>query len=504
MRKRITKLHPQAGGSGFNGELYTSKMIKFSDLVSDVKGALPNPIDPASGMEYDLEDIEAAVLNQDLNEMREISQYFYTNSGIYGSLVRYLSTLMNNDYRLDMRRLDKEEDLESVTEKYHEALSYLDSWNFKTQLPEIDFYVVRDGAFYGYLIETDIGTHLQRLPSGYCRSIYKSDGYPIVELDIKYFEDAYMDAEERKQVLRNYPQEIRKYYQRYENGSLESSGTEAWCPLDPTLATVFRFFDSDVPILFGSIKEIIRLSLNRAIEDKKSEQELFKILIQQMPLDKEYNLVFDIEEAKDMHANSLSMIQNAPGVDVLTTFAKTEAINLNDGLQSTTDGVKNATKGIYDESGISPNVMATEGNISLQFSVAKDEKLMYYMLKQKEKFINLRLFNLFSTPNKLLFSTHWLDTTQYNYKDKVAMYKEAATLGYSKLTPAIAMGESQSNFESNLDLENEVLDLNSMMKPLESSYAPVSKSEKKNGAPEKEDIDKEDSTLDNIDGKGGE
>lgn len=477
-------------------------MINFADLVSDVKGALPSPIDASSGMEYELEDIEDAVLNQDYNEMREISQYFYTNSGIYGSLVRYLATLMNNDHRLDMRRIDKEEDVETAKEKYQDVLGYLDSWHFKTQFPEIDFYTIRDGAFYGYLIETDVGTHFQRLPSSYCRSIYKHNGYPIVEFDITYFEDAFMDNEERKQILRNYPQEIRKYYQRYESGSLGSTGTQAWCPLDPTLATVFRFFDSDAPVLFGSIKEIIRLSLNRAIEDKKSEQELFKILIQEMPLDKDFNLVFDIEEAKDMHANTLSMVRNAPGVDVLTTFAKTDAINLNDGLQSMTSGVKNATKGIYDESGISPNVMATEGNISLQFSVAKDEKLMFYMLKQKEKFLNMRLFSLFSTPNKLLFSTHWLDTTQYNYKEKVAMYKEAATLGYSKLTPAIAMGELQSNFEANLDLENEILDLNSIMKPLESSYAPVT--DDKGGAPEKEDIDKEDSTLDNIDGEGGE
>ena len=148
-----------------------------------------------------------------------------------------------------------------------------------------------------------------------------------------------------------------------------------------------------------------------------------------MPLDKDFNLVFDIEEAKDMHKNTLSMVQNAPGVDVLTTFAKTDAINLNDGLQSMTSGVKNATKGIYDESGISPNVMATDGNISLQYSVAKDEKLMFYMLNQKAKFINMRVFSLFSTPKKILFSTHWLDTTQYNYKEKIRIYKEGATLG---------------------------------------------------------------------------
>ena len=37
-----------------------------------------------------------------------------------------------------------------------------------------------------------------------------------------------------------------------------------------------------------------------------------------------------------------------------------------------------------------------------------------------------------------------LETTQYNYKELSKMYKEQTQLGYSKMLPQVALGQSQS------------------------------------------------------------
>ena len=53
-------------------------------------------------------------------------------------------------------------------------------------------------------------------------------------------------------------------------------------------------------------------------------QQLLKILIQKLPLDKNGDLIFDVDEARDIHNNAVEMLRRAIGVDVLTTFAEVQ------------------------------------------------------------------------------------------------------------------------------------------------------------------------------------
>ena len=52
-----------------------------------------------------------------------------------------------------------------------------------------------------------------------------------------------------------------------------------------------------------------------------------------------------------------------------------------------------------------------------------------------------------------------LTTTIYNYKEMAKLYKEQTQLGYSKMLPQIALGQSQSSILANAYFENDVLDL---------------------------------------------
>ena len=59
-------------------------------------------------------------------------------------------------------------------------------------------------------------------------------------------------------------------------------------------------------------------------------QKLLKIIIQKLPLDKNGDLIFDVEEAQDIHNNVVNMLRKAVGVDVVTTFADVDSIDLSD------------------------------------------------------------------------------------------------------------------------------------------------------------------------------
>jgi hypothetical protein len=83
-------------------------------------------------------------------------------------------------------------------------------------------------------------------------------------------------------------------------------------------------------------------------------QKLLKILIQKLPLDKNGDLIFDIDEARDLHNNAIEMLRRAIGVDVLTTFADIKVEDMSDNnTTTTTDDLKKVERTVFNSLGIS-------------------------------------------------------------------------------------------------------------------------------------------------------
>jgi len=88
----------------------------------------------------------------------------------------------------------------------------------------------------------------------------------------------------------------------------------------------------------GVIPYIIDLDAAQDLDRKRMAQKLLKIIIQKMPIDKNGDLVFDIDEAQALHNNAVKMLGKAIGIDVLTTFAEVDVADMADkGNQSNLD-----------------------------------------------------------------------------------------------------------------------------------------------------------------------
>jgi hypothetical protein len=71
---------------------------------------------------------------------------------------------------------------------------------------------------------------------------------------------------------------------------------------------------------------------------------------------------------------------------------------------------------------------------------------------------------------KVEYKVQLLTTTIYNYKELSKLYKEQMQVGFSKMLPQIALGQSQSSILANAYFENDILDLvNVFIPPLMSS-----------------------------------
>lgn len=468
-----------------------------------------------------------AIACNDVFTLRQISNFFYRTSGIYWRVINYMAQLYRYDWYIVPEVIDENVKEEVITKEYIKLLHYLDNSYIKKICGEIALAVIKDGCYYAYIIPSDTGLILQELPADYCRSMYKTVGnLPLVEFNMAYFDQKFPDVAYRLKVLKMFPEDIQKAYMLYKQGKLVQDydyTQEHWCErgrhhhhlpsggwylLTPGTCIKFNLYGNDMPLFVSAIPSLLDLDVTEDLAKKKQLQQLVKILIQNLPMDKNGDLIFDIDEARDIHNNAVKMLRRAVGVDVLTTFADVKSIDLSDstGADSTTDAVNTATNNVYKELGVSENLFNTDGNLSLEKSILTDESVMRNLLLQFEIFFDQIVKSRTSQnqARKFTYKLYMLETTQYNYQSIAKLYKEQVQMGYSKMLPQIALGHAQSSIINTIYFENEVLHLSSIMIPplLSSSMsgddllkAASGSGDGNVGRPPKEEGEKSDKTL---------
>ena len=412
-----------------------------------------------------------ALYERDLPMLREISNYFYTISGVYQRACDYFANLYRFDWYVVPEIFEDEKlKTEAIIKDFVRHLAYLDNSHIKKLCNEISLKVVLNGVYYGYIIDDPKGLIIQELPPNFCRSRYSVRGVPAIEFNLAFFDKTFPSVTQRLNVLKLFPKEFQKAYVLWREGKLKPENSlekdYGWYLLDPAKTIKFNLNNTDVPIFVSAIPAILDLDAAQDLDRRKQMQQLLKILIQKLPLDKNGDLIFDVDEAKDIHNNAVRMLQRAIGVDVVTTFAEVDAIDLSDkNTTATQDDLKKVERTVYNAMGLSKNLFNTEGNLALEKSVLEDESTMRNLLLQFEIFFDRIIVKRTGVQKKYKFRFYMLETTQYNYKEMSKLYKEQVQIGYSKMLPQIALGHSQSSILNTAYFENEVLDLTSIMIP---------------------------------------
>jgi hypothetical protein len=416
-----------------------------------------------------------AINTYDLKTMREVSRFFYRISGIYARIIRYMAFMYRYDWFVTPYVSDESMKKEKLLTGFYNSLQTLERFGVKKTLGEIALKVLIDGAYYGYKVESKNGIVLQQLPADYCRSRFNQGNKPAVEFNMKYFDECFRDTTQRMKVLKLFPKEFSKGYVLYKQGELppEFMGdTSGWYLLDTTKTVKFTANGEDYPAFISVIPLIIDLDEAQELDRRKTLQRLLKIIIQKMPLDKNGELIFDVEESQQLHNNAVQMLSRAINIDVLTTFADVDVANLDSTNSSTvqSDDLARVERQLYNEAGVSQMQFNTDGNIALEKSILNDEATMYNMLLQFEGFLNELLEPFNTSKKKVEYKVQLLTTTIYNYKELAKLYKEQMQIGFSKFLPQIALGQSQSSILANAYFENDILDLvNLFIPPLMSS-----------------------------------
>lgn len=411
------------------------------------------------------------------------------------------------DYNAALRTLDEDIEVETFTSR---AL--------------LDMLIEGETYYYNEEYKKGANSYYKtiKLPTDYCK-IIGTAGTPSVNIfaiDLTFIDTAMAEMTKSRlltneEVLKQYPKAIRAAYKEYKNGKSENK----WFIVPVENGIAFTTSDGRPPFAF-LIKEIARIEELEPLKDDYISTNLTKLLVQLIDIDKEGNPEIDLTLAAEFHKNLKAVAAKKKNVDAITTLAKEiDVLSLGESGDATKnyEFLQTYYDQFYDNAGVSAELFNSTTAGTLKESQKRDAMYMWKLREQIAVWFNFYLKNVCN--KKIIKSSNFvfsfLDMSYTNREEMMKSYLEGAQYGFSKIVPQVALGVKQRYIESLTAFENDILDLDSKLVPLQSSHTMSPKSdsrtngtetktgnveaqeasEKKNGRPELDDNEKKDSTI---------
>lgn len=488
-------------------------LSEFRKSIAKMGTTVPNGnviLDPVHNRREPRLDIDAILRTpyKDKMSWRLYSRIFYGDS-LYRRLLKYLSTLLFNHYMITPLVKEKKPVKKKLMNDYNNVLRSLDEdINVEDFTSKCLLDLLVEGETFYYLEEYKKGatTYFKpiKLPSDYCK-IIGTAGTPAINIfavDLTFIDTVMADLISKniltqEEILKQYPKALRAAYLKYKKGGRRSENNWFVVPVENGIA--FTTEDGKPPFAY-LVKSLARIDKLEPLRDDYVATNLTKLLVQIIDIDKEGNPEVDLEMAAEFHANLREIASRKHNVDALTTLAK--EVNVLS-LGETGDATKNYEfletyyDQFYDDAGVSAELFNSTTAGTLEYSENKDEAFMYDLRKQIENWFNYFLNTIckkkITKNTNFVFS--YLNTSYKNREKMIDSYLKGAQYGFSKMAPQIAMGVKQRFIESLVYFENDVLDLDAKLVPLQSSHT-MSGKQSANGAtanvsPTKNDSDVE-------------
>lgn len=441
--------------------------------------------------EYTPKEISEIISSGSLVEQQKLSRNYFNKDGFYKRIVLHYATLLKYvGILIPNPSFGNSLSASHISKRYYNAMDFLDKISLPTFLSNCATRALTDGSYFGIIKELDKKSFVVfDLPSGYCRSRFKDlAGNDIIEFDLNYF-NSILDKDEKKSTLKVYPEFVSKAYKEWNKGKKASN----WLIIPSNIGICFTFFDGH-PLFLNVIPATIQYDEAIETESTRDKEEIKKIIVQKVPHLSDGRLLFEPEEAEEMHSGAVGMMKGNPNVSVLTTYADVDAIVSKTSADSASNNLEKMMQNIYYQSGTSSQIFASNGSNTIETSLNNDLSLMMYLANKFSFFITQIINEVFGNSN-ISFKYQILPITYYNADKFADTSFKLASSGYSFLMPALAMGISQKDLSNLKDLENDVLNLKEKLLPLTSSY--TQNSEGSAGAPKKEGEEKSDKTIQN-------
>lgn len=430
-------------------------------------------------------------------EASKVSETLIGINGIYAEIIQYYVNLPLYRYTVipgqvkKLRESGAEEKYEVVYEK---MTSIVDGISLEVNLPKILQTGLIYGIIYMYIDKDQSSETIETLmlPNSYCRKGFTTNfGTDTVNFDFKFFDDiksklgsssALKITEE--DLLELFPATLIQQYKKYQkNKDLR------WQELDPKVSAAISFSPNSMPPKLYANYGIIDYEVLRRNEVIRSNNELEKILVHEIPHTADGNLMFEMDEALEIHDSMAKALSGVKGLKLLTTFGGTSLIELQEQRAKDSQVVKQTFEGIFQSAGMNPLLFTGTSKDDLKATIQKDAAFVFKHLNLVINFYNLAINNLYNF-NPYQARINILPITAYDEVEKVNMYLEAAAYGIGKLEAVVAVGIKQKDIFDKHVLEK-YLDLDKILVPLQSAHTSSGKNDTKETVEPKPESDNE-------------
>lgn len=439
---------------------------------------------------------------QDVTKARKMSETLLALNGSYAEILQYYSNMPLYRYTVIPIKT-KNKDAETTEEKYKESydkmIKAVDGLSMEVVLPDLLELGMTYGSIYLYGSADKSAETVETLvlPYAYCQPGFKTNfGTTTVIFDFSYFDELIRETSSAmntgvkldiEELLDLFPRELISQYELYRKDK-----TMKYQTLDPKLSAAINFSRSGIPPKLTANFGIADYTIMKANEVKRSMNELEKILVHQIPHTPDGDLIFEIEEAIEIHNEMARAIQGSIGVKLLTTFGKTDLLSLADERSKEDKRMEQAHDGIFLESGVNPHIFKGHTPQAIRATIAKDASYVFKHLDLIVNYYNLIINNLYSF-GPFEVRINLLRMTVYDEEDKVKLYRESASFGIGKLEALVAAGVRQRDIADKHELEK-YLDLDNILVPLQSAHTTSSKDKKEQEdedppAPKEEEVE---------------
>lgn len=451
---------------------------------------------------YSEEEIKRILKEGNQTSLQQLSQSYFRSSGFYKRIILYYATLLKyTGILIPHLSGDKKITEPKNKKRYYSALDFIERVDLPILCANIAVRAMVSGAYYGIIIASDKTTFaILDLPADFCCTRFKDyAGNDIIEFDLSYF-NKITRKEDRDAALAAYPKEISKAYLKWSKKKEGSS----WFLIPSDIGICIPFFDGAPPFI-SSISNIDNYEDYLDIEKARDEQETKRILVQQIPHLNDGTLLFEPDEAAEMHAGTVNMLKGNKNFSVLTTYGVVDLKN----SQTTTEAASKSNlekivNTIYQDVGVSQELFASTGNLTLDRSIKNDISFMMNFANKISKVFSNIINNLYSN-NVISFKYKILPISYYNEENYINNTHKLASSGYSFMLPALAADLSQREIVDIKVLENDLLKMRDKLIPLSTSYTETNNNNE-GGAPQKPEEEKSDKTIQNeesMDNNGG-
>ncbi|AJC95747.1 hypothetical protein [Staphylococcus hyicus] len=447
--------------------------------------------------------------NANYRHLINLSRLLYKSSGEYRSMLNYFIKMARFYHVIDPIHYDTSKLNSNKVQKDLAKISLqLNKMNIKHELAKVFKTCVIEDIFFGYEIEDGDNYFIYKLDPNYCKIIGLADGMYLFAFDLKYFEG-------NEHLLQTFPEEFIRAYK-----IMKINGGNNWFEPDFNKSVCFKFNENDPEIFppFSVMFEpLIELNDYKKLKKAGAKINNYMLLHQKVPMHDNSN--------KDYQADNFAISPEAMEYfnamvndslpDEIGTIASPMEINpIKLDKDDKNDKVLEATRDVYNSSGVSSFIFNNDKNSTggLQYSTRKDELLVIGFYRQVERWLNRKIrFGNLTVKNQWRISL--LDVTGMNEDRYLEQLTKSGTLGFAVRGRIAAMhGQDYHTLLTSLELENEVLDLDTKMIPLASSHTgginqAIEKQQKneesKGGRPQKDSSELTDSGQANKDSSDG-